>query len=235
MARHIHIADAKGRDAEVLLHGLVKRPLVKQVTIAGGAVHTVRVLKGGVHNGMEGLLRAHGDPEAVAQALMAGDPEIDPLITGRFVRGSSRVFVDEDLRPVARVTCREVVHATDGSIKEERIPKETLANILAELPVKGGRLVPRKDVYNKLVFARKYQLCHVNGLTFDFLHAMAAELHEKDALMMVGAGPKGNEPLVFQDGGRTYRAYLEGRVQGGAYLLLLHLTNLELKPLPGEA
>jgi hypothetical protein len=52
---------------------------------------------------------------------------------------------------------------------------------------------------------------------------------------MVGAGPKGNEPLVFQDGGRTYRAYLEGRVQGGAYLLLLHLTNLELKPLPGEA
>jgi hypothetical protein len=40
---------------------------------------------------------------------------------------------------------------------------------------------------------------------------------------------------VFQDGGRTYRAYLEGRVQGGAYLLLLHLTNLELKPLPGEA
>jgi hypothetical protein len=64
---------------------------------------------------------------------------------------------------------------------------------------------------------------------------MAAELHEKDALMMVGAGPKGNEPLVFQDGGRTYRAYLEGRVQGGAYLLLLHLTNLELKPLPGDA
>jgi hypothetical protein len=84
-------------------------------------------------------------------------------------------------------------------------------------------------MYNKLVFAKKYQLSHVNGLTFDFLYEMAKDLHEKDSLMMVGAGAKGNEPLVFQDGGKAYRAFLEGRVKDGKYILLLHLSNLELK------
>jgi hypothetical protein len=46
---------------------------------------------------------------------------------------------------------------------------------------------------------------------------------------MLGGGVKGNEPLVFQDGGKSYRAFLEGRVKDNSYLLLLHLSNLELK------
>ena len=71
----------------------------------------------------------------------------------------------------------------------------------------------------------------MNGLTFDFLFDMAKSLHEKESLMMLGAGEKGNEPLVFQDGGKSYRAFLEGRVKGGSYLLLLHLSNLELRGL----
>lgn len=32
-------------------------------------------------------------------------------------------------------------------------------------------------------------------------------LHDKDSIMMLGAGAKGNEPLVFQDGGKSYRAF----------------------------
>ena len=32
--------------------------------------------------------------------------------------------------------------------------------------------------------------------------------------------------------GTPYRGFLEGRVDGDKYLLLLHLTNLELKELP---
>ena len=33
------------------------------------------------------------------------------------------------------------------------------------------------------------------------------------------------------DGGKTYRAFLEGRIKENAYLLLIHLSNLELKGL----
>jgi hypothetical protein len=47
--------------------------------------------------------------------------------------------------------------------------------------------------------------------------------------MLLGAGLKGNEPLIFQDNGKPYRAFLEGRIEGEGYLLLMHLSNLELK------
>ena len=48
-------------------------------------------------------------------------------------------------------------------------------------------------------------------------------------MIMLAGGAKGNEPLVFQDGGKTYRAFLEGRVKDKSYILLIHLSNLEVK------
>lgn len=229
MSRYINLADTKGRNAEIVFSSKSKKPLVKLITTTGGEVHTLRVLKGAAENAFEGLTKSFGDAEAVAQAIIKDDPDINLELIGRFIKGTTRVYVDANLKPATRVNKKEIVHAPDGSIKEERDVKETVANILAENPVKGGKLFPRKDFYNKLVFAKKYQLSHVNGLTFDFLYEIAKDLHEKDSLMMLGAGAKGNEPLVFQDGGKTYRAFLEGRVKDGKYLLLLHLSNLELK------
>ena len=46
--------------------------------------------------------------------------------------------------------------------------------------------------------------------------------------MMVGGG-KGNDPLVFNDGGKPFRGFLEGRVKDKAYCLILHLSNQEFK------
>jgi hypothetical protein len=79
------------------------------------------------------------------------------------------------------------------------------------------------------VFSKKYQLSHVNGLTFDFLYQLSKELDEKKSLMLIGSGEKGVGPLVFQNGGKAYRAFLEGRINDNGYLLILHLSNLELK------
>ncbi len=231
MSRYIHIADAKGRDAEIIFNSKPKKPTVKLVTEKGEEVQSLRVLKGAINNSFEGMSKSIGEGEAIAQAMITSDPEIDLNITGRFINGSSRVYIDKDLKPVLRITKKEIVHNPDGSVKEERVPKELLANILSEIAVKPGKLFPKKDMYNKLVFAKKYQLHHINGLTFDFLFEMAKELHDKESLMMLGGGAKGNEPLVFQDGGKTYRAFLEGRVKDNSYVLLLHLSNLELKGL----
>jgi hypothetical protein len=36
-------------------------------------------------------------------------------------------------------------------------------------------------------------------------------------------------------GGRPYNAFLEGRVKGEAYCLILHLSNMELKRPPKSA
>jgi hypothetical protein len=52
--------------------------------------------------------------------------------------------------------------------------------------------------------------------------------------MMMGAGQSGKEPLVMSDGGKPYRAFLEGRIKGDKYCLILHLADQELKSLPTE-
>ena len=230
MIRYINIADAKARNAEVLFSGRTAKEGVKTVTADGGVTKTLRVIKGTAATSYDGMLARYGSPEAVAEKLMKEDPETDLLFTGRFVTGTTRVYVNSSFKPVFRIIRTEIVRAPDGSVKEERVPKELPANVLAEFPVRGGKLFPRKEIYNRFVFARKYRIGHVNGLTFDFLYETAKELSDKDSLLMLGAGPKGNEPLVFQDGGKTYRAFLEGRVKEGKYLLLMHLSNLELKP-----
>jgi hypothetical protein len=63
---------------------------------------------------------------------------------------------------------------------------------------------------------------------------MAKDLQESGALMFIGSGPKGAGPLVLTAGGELYRGFLEGRVDGSNYRLVLHLTNMEIKPLPAE-
>ena len=230
MSRQINLADNKGRNAEVIFKSFTKKPLVKTITQKGEATHIVRVLKSVAENSYEHLLKLNGGDEAVAQALITADPEFDVSMTGLFVAETSKVYINSDLKPVFRIQKTEAVYLPDGSLKEERTPKETIANILAENPIKpAGKLLPKKEVYNKFVFSKKYQLTHINGLTFDFLYEMAKELQEKESMMMLAGGEKGNEPLVFQDGGKTYRAFLDGRVKDKSYILLIHLSNLELK------
>ena len=57
----------------------------------------------------------------------------------------------------------------------------------------------------------------------------AKELEEKNSLLLLGAGPKSNQPLIIRRGGSPYRGFLEGRTQGDKYALVLHFSDLELK------
>jgi hypothetical protein len=230
MSRKLNLADNKGRNAEVVFRSFTKKPLIKVVTQEGEQTQTVRVLKSVSKNSYDNLLKEKGSDQGIVDSLIANDPEFDPYWTGYFVSETSKVYINSDLKPVFKIKKTESIFLPDGTLKEERSPKETIANILAEYPIKPvGKFLPKKDVYNKFVFSKKYQLSHNNGLTFDFLFEIAKELHEKDAIIMLAGGVKGNEPLVFQDGGKTYRAFLEGRIKDQSYILLVHLSNLELK------
>ena len=42
-------------------------------------------------------------------------------------------------------------------------------------------------------------------------------------------GDGGKGPLVMQSNGSPYRGFLDGRVQGDTYVLLMHLSSMELK------
>ena len=230
MAKFIHIADTKGRDANVLFTGFNKKSKISYFTPDGNAVHTARVLKTTINGSYDKLVQQSGGDAELAKLLITEDPEIDLFQTGAILASSSKVYIDADFQPSVSVNLKEKLFDASGELKEERIPKELIGNILEQAAIKpSGKLFAKAEVFTKFVFSKKYQLSHVNGLTFDFLYQIAKELAEKNSLMLIGAGEKGIEPLVFQNGGKAYRAFLEGRVNDKGYVLIMHLSNLELK------
>jgi hypothetical protein len=45
----------------------------------------------------------------------------------------------------------------------------------------------------------------------------------------LGGGDGGKGPLVLQSNGSPYRGFFVGRVEGDTYVLLMHLSSMELK------
>jgi hypothetical protein len=177
----------------------------------------------------EALVAQYG--EGLADALIAGDPEVDMERFGLKVEGVKKVFVTPGQKVAYGVTLNEHVYLPDGTEKEVRPEQTTTANIATDgIPLRWtGKLIPRDKAMRMFMFKKSYQVQHVNGLTYDFLYDMAKKLADANAMMLVGGGPKGVAPLVMANGGTPYRAFLEGRVDGDKYALILRLTNMELK------
>jgi len=176
------------------------------------------------------MLEIYKTPEALGAALAEGDPEIDFERDGMFLWDLSRVYINPKEELVYRIQQEEVVYNPDGSMRERREQRRLEANVDEEIPLTWtGKMIPKAEAIRKFVFATKLQIVHINGLTYDFLYEMAKELHEAKSLMIVGAGPNGKSPLIFRSRSLPYRGFLEGRIDGDKYILLLHLSNLELK------
>lgn len=229
----INLSDERGLDARVEASSTRPRVQVRYVDVANEPVETRRVLRGTVDHDLATLLtQASGDIASVGDALLEGDPEVDIERFGAFLTDTARVFINAD-GEVCRVVHREeIVRTPDGEERERRPVQTVESNVATETALRWtGTRVAKTDAVRRFVFMRTLQLAHVNGLTYDFLFQMAKDLAEADALLLLGAGPAGKDPLIFQRRGRPYRGFLEGRVDGEAYMLLLHLSNLELKPL----
>jgi hypothetical protein len=228
--REINICNSAGRDAVVATQS-VRSPLkVRWVDEEGRQAGSVRILKSSVDRDGDALRARCGDWARVGEAMLAGDPEIDLESAGRLLRETSRVYIDPDRQIVHKVQFWEIVRNPDGSQRERRPRKLLDPNVAGELPLRwSGVFIKKEEACRRFVFSGKVQLQHVNGLTYDFLFAMARELEQRGSLMLLGAGPKSNQPLILRRGGSPYRGFLEGRTQGDKYCLLLHFSNLELK------
>ena len=190
----------------------------------------VRILKATLDHDTAALVKQFGDLEEVSKALIDGDPEINFEMTGIAMQGTSRVFVNKNQELVHRVQQFEIIRDPDGQEKDRRPKVIVPQNVSNELPLKWtGKFLKRSEVIRKFIFASKMQLTHINGLTYDFLYAMAKDLEERDSMMLLGAGPKSNQPLILRRGSVPYRGFLEGRTKGDRYVLLLHLSNMEMK------
>jgi len=230
---NINLTDSRKRDAVVKAESVRVSDPVRYVGPKGGRASTRRVLKATVDHDYETLVEQAGSPEKLAQALINGDPEIDMERFGASLWNLSRVYTDPDDALVFRIEQFEIVRGPFGRVKDRRPREREDANVDADVPLKWtGTMLPKADAYRKFVFSSKLQIVHVNGLTFDFLYGMAKELHEANSVMLLGGGRSGKQPLVFRRGSTPYRGFLEGRVSGKQYVLLLHLSNMELKPPP---
>ena len=229
---NINIADARGRDAVIKAESIRARAEIRYIGPRGKGVYPRRLLKATLSESYDALIESHGDDESLVAAMRSGDPEVDIEQVGQTLWGMSRVYVNPKDELVYRISQTEIVRNIDRSIREERPRRALDANIDIDIPLTWtGATIPKSEAVRRFVFGTKLQIVHVNGLTFDFLYDMAKELHEAKALMVLGAGPNGKAPLVFRRGSTPYRAFLEGRIEGESYVLLLHLSNLEMKTL----
>ncbi len=231
MPRSISIMDDKKRDAQIEVESPIKRERGRWVGPEGAAVTHVRLVKGTETTTYAALVENAGSPEALSQALVDGDPEVDLEQVGRRLVHTSRVYLgpEGNVLYVARIL--KVVYSPEGELVSEEDFVDVEATVGEELPPLPwtGRLMPIDDVVRRFAFVRKLQLRHVNGLTFDFLYEMAKTLEASGQVMYVGAGTKARLPLIFQTNGSPFRGFLEGRTDGDTYKLVLHLSNLEIK------
>lgn len=226
----INISNDKARNAQVGFDIKRRKSDINMVRKDGLDFENVRLLKSTMATSIDKLIEQYGDAEKLADAIINGNPEVDIEKVGRRVKGVRKIYLNDSDKIAYRVSRQDVVYTSNGEEKEVKAFVETESNVNVDIPLRWtGKLIPKEKAVRTFVFLRKYQIRHVNGLTFDFLYDMAKQLHEKNSLMLIGSGSKGIDPLVFSKGGTSYRAFLEGRVDGDKYCLILHLTNLELK------
>ena len=229
--RKINLSNDSKRDAEVAFGTTFHRPSPVYKAADGQCAINERRVKATIDTTDDALLEQYG--EGLADALINGDPEINMEQFGLKVEGLKKVFLTPAQKVAYGVTLNEHVYLPDGTEKEVRPEQTSEANIAVNgMPLRWtGKLIPRQKAMRMFVFKKSYQVQHINGLTYDFLFDMAKKLADADAMMLVGGGPKGVAPVVMSNGGTSYRAFLEGRVNGDKYALILRLTNMELKSL----
>jgi hypothetical protein len=230
MSRWIKIANDKGRWARVRMESPARDAGAALMCPDGGRAAPATFIKGTHETGYGALLSRCGDDAALAEALIRGDPEIDFGAVGRKAGATDRIFLSPDGDVLYAVNFQEVIFSSDGLETGRRELADVEATIDPELPpVWSGRLVPRAETARRFAFTRNYRMRHVDGLTFDFLFDLARTLEQADAMAVVGSGPKGTGPLYLERNGIPYFGLLEGRTKSDTYLLILHLSNMELK------
>lgn len=226
--RKVHLSNAEGRNTTVAFAALSPPPPPPSGTVSGPAVFR-RYLAATPENQHEALAARFGP--VYGKALIEGDPEVDAELIGRTIGETSMVLLAHDGEVLyAPPQLVEIILGPDGAERERRKPVDVEANVAEDQPIRWTKTrFKRADLVRRFAVARTLQIRHVDGVTCDYLHGMAKDLDAADEVVLIGAGEKGRDPLVLQLNGNPWRAFLEGRVDGNRYQLLLHLSNLELK------
>ncbi len=169
----------------------------------------------------------------LSKKLLEKDDDIDLEVAGKYVKSTSRISVGKKLEPVYNFSIYDIITRPDGS-KQERKHLKSLGNINMEIPVNiTDELFDPKELLLKYIFRKSYYITHYDGATYKFLYDIAKKLFIEGKFAKVEAyhpesGKK--DALILYDGGRKFpRAFVEGRVNGDSYSLILHISDQEIK------
>ena len=226
--RAINIMNSQKRDAKIGFEPKPKKSIIKTVLADGREKKNIQFVK--TSQNMKTLLQLYGSPESVRNAIVSGNPEIDIESAGRLIEKTRRIYLTGKNEIAYSVSLVQALYDKEGNEYERHDLSKAAANINVDIPVKwSGKEFSKNEAIRRFVFSKKYQLRHTSGLTFDFLFDMAKYLYEKNTMMYVGGGQRGIEPLILNAGGEPYRGFLEGRISGNSYCLILHLSSMEVK------
>ncbi len=229
--RAIYLTDSKQRDTHVAFESVSQENDTQFRLENDDRVFSVKVIKTTFPSSLARIQQMSIDEsQEIEELLIKGDPEIDFNYMGKISSTTKTVFVDDSEQIAYHLRFKDVTYDRKGqeTIREEHIPSPS--NITLEIPlVWTHKYIPLKKLLQSVAVTKIYQIHHVNGLTYDYLFHMAKDLSDRKCAVLIGAGEKGREPLRFQRDGLPYRAFLVGAIDGEAYRLSLHLSNLELK------
>lgn len=230
MTRYLTLKDETRRVAEVAALPPRRQGGVRLRGPQGESVEQVRVIKTPADRGLDALMATYGSTEALTQALIDGDPEIDPEQVGRRTGHADRIWLRPDGGALYSARRLEILEGPDGQEQDRReaITVEPTVERERALPW-SGKLIGLDEAVRRFAMVRALQIRHASAASFQVLYDLAAHLEAEDRVLLVGGGDKGTDPLIFQRDGTPYRGFLQGRVKDGGYLLVLHLSNLEFK------
>ena len=228
--RTINLTNEKKRDAQVCMESLKRPSEVRRILDNGQDYINIKLLKQNLALSFDTLSKNYTDLVQMGNALIDTDPEIDMEQIGKRITGTKKLYLNQDNKIAYRVNMVQIIKDPTGKEVERRDLAKAMSNVTGESIVHwSGKKFPKSAAVRRFVFQHKLQIKHISGLTYDFLYDMAKNLQKTDSLMLVGGGKKGNEPLILTQGGEPYRGFLEGRVSGDKYCLILHLTNMEVR------
>lgn len=176
--RKINISNSKKRDALLGFETKPTRAKVFQVLKDGSEKNNIKILKSALATDINTLSKEYDDLEGLAQAIISSDIECDIETTGMILGSTTKVYANPENEIVFNVKLIEVQKDVNGEETSRKPLVQKDANIsIDSMPISwSGKAMPKDAAVKKFVFSKHYQICHVNGLTYDFLYEMAKEL-----------------------------------------------------------
>lgn len=215
-----------GKSTRVGLHGLpaVKAKIEVKHATGAGEIASRRMVSG---------IKKNANVDFAS--LRDGDPELDLALAGTRIDAADTTPAyfqadSEHPKPVSDFNDIDIVFDAAGNEKLRRPHVVRTANLNVAQPIKVVKRIPLADALSSFAPKQTLQLVHTDGLSFDFLRDFALDLLAKNEAGILGAGAKGNMPLVLRNHGTAYRGFLVAlSASPDRYQLLMLLSDQELK------